>query len=308
MSTNTYFRYTAPHNCDSVEINDRRDLIFVGMYEYEESSSSRGGGFLIMNPKTGKIENTIVTTEYGCLDAKWTSNSDLVIACSDGNIRTYSNDTQIVSCALVVDSSNSNNSTAKILMALDVQNTLCAVISAKGQVSLLEIESLASPLMSWEAHSPVIESWTCALSPTANVLVTGSDDCCLKFWDTKSSDLIFSNSKSHRMGTTAIKFLNDNELLSGSYDDRIRRFDLRNLSEPIMEQKSIGGIWRLKPENDKLFVAACYGGCQILSLNDLLPIITYAEHKSMAYGIAPIDAKTAVSCSFYDKQVLCWEF
>ena len=301
----TFAKYTAPYNCDAVEISPNKESVFVGMYEYEESSSSREGGFLMMNSQ-GELEQTLTTVDYGCLDAKWTSDTEIVIACSDGIIRTYSTVSKsIVAEVALVDSPTSAN-TANILMTIDVEAETTAAISAKGQLSLLRNNTILSQ---WEAHSPVIESWTCALNKEATIVATGSDDCCLKFWDTRSEELIFSNSKSHRMGTTCIEFIRENEVLSGSYDDRIRKFDMRNLTQPIIEYKSIGGIWRMKPIDNILLVAACYGGCQVINFDDFTPIVAeYTLHESMAYGIGALSKNTAVSCSFYDKQILYWNY
>ena len=302
----TIKRYTAPHNCDSVEVNPSKSRAFVGMYEYEESSASRGGGFLIMSSE-GELVHNHSTPNYGCLDAKWISDSDIAFACSDGLIRTYSTFSNSVSSEVPVVPHPSPTNTANILMTIDVVKETTAVITAKGELILVKEGQVVTR---WEAHSPIIESWTCALRPDANLVATGSDDCSLRFWDTRSQELVLSNTKSHRMGTTCIEFLGESEVLSGSYDDRIRKFDLRNLSEPILEFKSIGGIWRLKPtESNHLMVAACYGGCQVVDLTDFSPVVSrYVEHESMAYGIDSISADTGVSCSFYDKQILYWKY
>ena len=297
-------KLTAPFNCDSVEINGDLDTIFVGMYEYEESSSTRGGGFLILD-KDGQVQRTN-TADFGCLDAKWITDDLIIIACSDGVVRIYSVGTDsIVSELPVVDAPSSTN-TANIIMTIDTAEDVTAIITAKGQLSIIKDSAVVH---AWEAHSPVMESWCCGFNPSASVVVSGSDDCSLRFWDAKNGELIATNAKSHRMGTTCVEFINEHELFSGSYDDRIRKFDMRMMSEPLLEFKSIGGIWRLKPLDGLLYVAACYGGCQILTMDELKPVVQeYSGHESMAYGIGPLGDNTVVSCSFYDKSVHLWTF
>jgi WD40 repeat protein len=108
------------------------------------------------------------------------------------------------------------------------------------------------------------------------------------------------------MGTTCVEFLDENTLLSGCYDDRIRKFDLRHLAVPVSEFKSIGGIWRMKPHSGKLYVAACYGGCQVLRLDTFDLVEEYKGHESMVYGIGALGDSNVVSCSFYDKSIRFW--
>jgi diphthamide biosynthesis protein 7 len=133
----------------------------------------------------------------------------------------------------------------------------------------------------------------------------------MKVWDARSSDLVHQDKRSHSMGVTCLEFLSDNIILTGSYDERIRKFDLRNPSVPLVEFKSIGGIWRLKPCEKYLLVAACYGGCQILAEDECsykYVVPEYKGHDSMAYGIASLGEGKAVSCSFYDRSVQFWSF
>lgn len=58
-------------------------------------------------------------------------------------------------------------------------------------------------------------------------------------------------------------------LVSGSYDEKARVWDLRNLSRPTstVEVPCAGGVWRLKwhPTHKALLAAACmYGGFFLL--------------------------------------------
>jgi diphthamide biosynthesis protein 7 len=299
-----------PHNCDSVEVSPDLHKIFVGMYEYEESSSTRGGGFVLLN-RDGEISAQGLSTEFGALDAKWIDDTKLILACSDGVIRTVNGENgEIVASLPVVDNPGSNN-TGNILMTIDAVESNMATITAKGEISLICGDRLVSKI---QAHSSIVESWSCALSPESAALVaSGSDDCTLKFWDTRSSELVLENKRSHTMGTTCIEFLdNPNEVLTGSYDDRIRRFDMRNINQPVEERKTIGGVWRIKPfgKTGRIFVAACYGGCTVVDMNEGFSalISDYTEHDSMAYGIGALSDNSAVSCSFYDKRVQYWCF
>lgn len=305
QTTKTIF---LPHNCDSVEINNSRDRVFVGMYEYEESSAARGGGFALLDVE-GRVTHTHVNKEWGALDAKWgETGTNIAVASSDGIVRVF-DCTDMSGPKLVADipavDDPSSEKTQNILMTIDARDNIMSTITAKGEIALFRDCVLHDR---FQAHSPEIESWTCALSPDSKIVASGADDCALKLWDTRSKEIAIDSKKAHMMGVTCIEFLSDTDLLTGSYDDRIRKFDLRNLSQPVTEKKTIGGVWRLKPFEDRIFVAACYGGCVVVSLEGFVPITAdYTEHESMAYGVDAINSTNAVSCSFYDKRVQYWQ-
>jgi len=249
-----------------------------------------------------------VNKEWGALDACWTDTENrIVLASSDGIVRVYDcteMSNPICSGEIKAVDIPGSEKTENILMTIDAKGDMWSTITAKGEIALFRESHLISR---FDAHSNVIESWACSLSPDTTMVASGSDDCSLKIWDTRTNELVMQNTRSHMMGTTCLEFMSDTDILTGSYDDRIRRFDLRSLREPVTERKSIGGIWRLKPFGDRLFVAACYGGCSVVNINDFNPIASeYTEHESMAYGIGVLDCDLAVSCSFYDKLVSYW--
>lgn len=84
-----------------------------------------------------------------------------------------------------------------------------------------------------------------------HVLYSGSDDCSFKGWDIRlpnstvsasSSDqpapqqsAIFSNRKSHSAGVTCISShpRQDHVLVTGSYDEHVRLWDLRMIQRPV---------------------------------------------------------------------------
>ena len=299
---------SAPFNCDSVEVNDSLDTVFVGMYQYEESTLERGGGFLITNSNGDILAEG--NHDFSCLDAKWIDTTTIALACSDGVLRVLNTERNEITSNLPVVDLPSSADTSNILMTVDSVLDCTATITAKGKLCI--VKDFLTLESSWQAHSDVMESWCCALSPTAQLVASGSDDCCMKVWDVRSSDLVHLDKRNHSMGVTCLEFLSENIILSGSYDERVRKFDLRNPSVPISEFRSIGGIWRLKPYKNLLLVAACYGGCQVLTETNsetYVPVVPeYKGHDSMAYGIGCLGDSSAVSCSFYDKSIQFWSF
>ena len=158
----------------------------------------------------------------------------------------------------------------------------------------------------------------------------------------------FTNSI-HGAGVCCISWHPELEFLvaTGSYDERVRLWDERTMRRPLVETNCGGGVWRLRwgpPGEDgrvsSLAAACMHGGCRVLQLTEpvsevagagyLLPVThTFAEHKSLAYGIdwlspaseppshtaergmtgtsvVPEGEYNLVSCSFYDKAIFTW--
>ncbi|CCF59391.1 hypothetical protein KAFR_0G03590 [Kazachstania africana CBS 2517] len=187
-----------------------------------------------------------------------------------------------------------------------------------------------------EAHS--LECWTAEfgqLQPFSQVLFTGGDDSCLMAHDLRSKQMIWSNNRIHDSGVVAIKsstttFRNDRptSLVTGSYDDHIRSFDLRMLGDsiypgrnvPVAELKSCnlgGGVWRFSEmpkagSEDTLMVCCMYDGAKIVSMNDTneeyFKVTNYLKegHESMCYGGDWCNEFIA-TCSFYDKSLQKWK-
>lgn len=172
---------------------------------------------------------------------------------------------------------------------------------------------------------------------------SGSDDSSFKGWDLRSGTdaPIFSNRKTHQAGVCSISCHPTHTHLvgTGSYDESVRLWDLRNTSRPVNvhELKTSGGNWRLKwhPLNPNyLLVAAMYEGFMVCRLSDdaasIEVVETYQGHGSIAYGAdwwygngasrrltqgdqqqadsspLPRQQGLVATCSFYDKLLHLW--
>ncbi|CCD25528.1 diphthamide synthase NDAI_0F02100 [Naumovozyma dairenensis CBS 421] len=188
-----------------------------------------------------------------------------------------------------------------------------------------------------------LECWTAefgVLSPFENVVFTGGDDATIMAHDLRSKGSIWSNNRIHEAGVVGIKcstptFRSNRpmSLITGSYDDYIRSFDLRMLGDNIYPGDNIpvaqlssrnlgGGVWRFSncPTNgdgedmDKLLVCCMYDGAKIVSIDesnngteDYFLVSNYLKtgHESMCYG-GDWDSDFIATCSFYDKSVQKW--
>mmetsp|Transcript_29785 Transcript_29785/g.41130 ORF Transcript_29785/g.41130 Transcript_29785/m.41130 type:complete len:380 (-) Transcript_29785:89-1228(-) len=181
-----------------------------------------------------------------------------------------------------------------------------------------------------QAHQ--LEIWNIAFHRYQSMLLlSGADDCCFKGWDLRLGggegadpvlEGLFSNRREHGAGVCCISPSpwQEHVILTGSYDEKIRLWDTRSLSKPIVttQVSAPGGVWRLKWHPDKrgMLVAACmYGGFCLLNGVDSEGKLEvgnqYCGHDNskIAYGVDwwKGEGKSIVaSCSFYERKVNLW--
>lgn len=241
---------------------------------------------------------------------------------------------------------------------------LVAITTASGQVILAKIHDdyqsldvLENPILE---HS--LEAWVVAFSPLQSqsspepeqaplTVFSGGDDSALKYtaYD-PSSDFPIPYSpislRGHTAGVTAVLPLtipDSNIVLTGSYDDTLRVFDIVPLhttfgakqARLLAETNLGGGVWRLsmigalivsEKEWTVMVLASCmHAGTRVLRITSgvggdavgIEVLSRFEEHKSMNYGSDwsrledPLDENgtprgTVVSTSFYDRLLCVW--
>lgn len=183
-----------------------------------------------------------------------------------------------------------------------------------------------------QAHE--LEIWCVEVSPDSpDLVLSGADDGLLLGWDLRAppdAAPAAANRKAHTAGVTALacSARRPMEVATGSYDERVRVFDLRALGgRPLKESERLGdGAYHLAWHSEwpgVLAVAAMRSGLPLLhaesSGSDLPEWGRYAAdapegaHGSLAYGVAWRGALEpgaagwlAASASFYDKSLHLW--
>ena len=145
-----------------------------------------------------------------------------------------------------------------------------------------------------------LEAWCVEVSHDRNLIVSGADDSLLLGWDLRSPDVLTFSNRSHEAGVISLACNphNDFQILSGSYDERLRLFDLRHMKEPLIRSNRLGdGAYQLSWHTNKgvFAVAAMRCGFPIFELDEagtFERLGGYCEsagegcHGSLGYGIS----------------------
>lgn len=210
-----------------------------------------------------------------------------------------------------------------------------AISHSNGTLTIVDLgQSQPQVCDSGAAHE--LETWIASYdSWNPKVIYTGADDCQFCAWDTRQGldTAVFRNKKTHTMGVCSIQTNPQVEhfLITGSYDENLRLWDMRMGTRPVMklEMGLGGGVWRLKwhPLDRGLVLAACmHNGFVLVRVDgDAMEVVEeYKGHESLAYGAdwyqgtwcnsepeRPVEKNSvrslAATCSFYDKALHVWE-
>lgn len=183
-----------------------------------------------------------------------------------------------------------------------------------------------SLLHSWAAHD--LEAWTASFHDwTPGLVLSGGDDCAFKGWDVRDGGpaaALWTDRKSHGAGVCCIACspFQEHIVVTGSYDERARVWDVRAAARPVAvgEVPAGGGVWRLKwhPTDPQLLLAACmHGGFAVLRAEPsggggITVAERYPHQVTLAYGagwcgeVGADGTSVAATASFYDRLLHLW--
>lgn len=325
-------------NADAVEFcpqDSYHHVLAASTYTLQEGDTpSRNGSISLfnVNAEEKNIELLYRIDTAGIFDIKWSpvggnAGPFLAQADADGCVKVYGLETDSNGGFLRDITGEKISSSMCLCLEWNPSATSITVGLSDGSVSIVSVvESQLEVLQQWKAHE--FELWATSFDVhQPHMVYTGSDDCKFSGWDIRESPfkLAFQNSKIHKMGVCCIANIpsDSNTLLTGSYDEYLRVWDVRSISKPVNETSVClgGGVWRIKhhPFIPGLVLAACmHNGFAVVKVGGEKAEVleTYAKHGSLAYGAdwqrgrSSLEGKRknslVATCSFYDRLLRIW--
>ncbi|KAF9622126.1 hypothetical protein IFM89_029410 [Coptis chinensis] len=324
-------------NVDAVEFcphDSFHHVLAASTYTLQEGDHPNRSGSISLfavDADQGKLDLFHHVETVGIFDIKWNPIGANVVpllaqADADGYLRVNS-----LGCTL--DKQQNGGDLLTEIAGEKVSSSMCLCLDwnpsatsisvglSDGSASIITVrEAQLKVQQTWVAHD--FEVWATSFDTHQPHLVyTGSDDCRFSCWDLRESlsSLAFQNKKTHKMGICCIAKspADHNTLLTGSYDEYLRVWDVRSISKPINESSIClgGGVWRIKhhPSIPGLILAACmHNGFAVVSTknDNVLLMETYGKHNSLAYGAdwqrGERERSVVATCSFYDRLLRVW--
>lgn len=346
----THACITLEMNCDSVDwctSPGHEDLLAVGIYELDESSGHRAGRLRLFEcgaaslAASGDAPGGMALAALGevdvpgVLDVRWFPGADeppmLLASLADGSVRAFS--TAAGAAAPVEAARLCGGPGSGLALSVDCcvrqgAEARLACSYSSGRVAVMEATpSTLRELCGWQGHE--LEAWVAASDPwDPSCLYSGGDDAVFCMWDVRAPlagdgppRAAHRDTKTHGAGVCSVTPSPHDEhaVLTGSYDERARLWDKRQLARPLAELRAGGGVWRLRwhPTDPSLVLAALmHAGFGILAVQldagTLALAESYKHQRSLAYGagwkarVGADGISTVATCSFYDRMLHVW--
>ncbi|BBN10762.1 diphthine methyl ester acylhydrolase [Marchantia polymorpha subsp. ruderalis] len=268
------------------------------LYLYSAEKTAEGGSSDL------SLTQIFHTETSGVFDICWRPWSDgssrpcLAQASADGTLRLHELQDDPTSSAAELHETSRADVSSSMCLFVDWAPNSCepqlAVSHSDGSLSVIDVGQ-ADPqvISSWAAHG--FEAWIVSYDTWKPQIVhSGGDDSQFCCWDLRDTQRpAFRDRKTHQMGVCSIQSspLRENILVTGSYDEHVRLWDLRMLHKPVVQAELGlgGGVWRLKwhHSDSQLLLAACmHNGFAVARVGDdeIEVLERYEEHNSLAYG------------------------
>ncbi|CAI5757964.1 unnamed protein product [Candida verbasci] len=305
--------------------------IFIGTYKLEDSGHKHGS-LDLYTYKNEKLEMVAsIATSSAILDLKLHPRDPnlLITSHSNGHIMIWKYLEDEDRIELKDDITIDEETLITSIFFNPTQNSILLTYT-NGYSSIFNLDTFINEYLD-SFHD--LECWTGSfgeINELQNVVFTGGDDSKLIARDLRSNSEIWSLKRGHEAGIVSILAPNQNwnsqmsnNLLTGSYDDKLRILDLRSVDNNELISGIIprtnytenlgGGVWRLipSPVDNRLLTCCMYDGARIIDniTENSFVVSRYfkKDHQSMCYGGDwSIDGQFIATCSFYDKTVQIW--
>jgi len=239
----------------------------VGMYEALENDHTstndrnRKGCVSIFEWNNTDLKLLVSADSSGILELAWLNEEKIAAVSSAGDLRLFNFNEESNS---LLEAGIFKVSLDGMLLSFDHSGSSGKFIASDSKGSAFLLDKFCKVIRSWHAHSfhdAPVEAWKIRYAADQDsVCYSGGDDSKLKVWDFRT-ELIepVIQVNFHKAGVVEILPQEDRLLLSGSYDDRIALWDLRNVRKPMSDLNLHGGVWRISPHPnfDRTAAVAC---------------------------------------------------
>eukprot|EP01086_Lenisia_limosa_P011577 TRINITY_DN3777_c0_g1_i1.p1 TRINITY_DN3777_c0_g1~~TRINITY_DN3777_c0_g1_i1.p1 ORF type:complete len:183 (-),score=23.35 TRINITY_DN3777_c0_g1_i1:79-603(-) len=123
----------------------------------------------------------------------------------------------------------------------------------------------------WKYHE--FEAWATAFNDwNINSIYSGGDDCKFCIWDLRCPLIRPMSMFRADQGVCLIQQspFDENLVAVGSYDEKLRIFDVRKPRQPVSEFQGCGGLWRTKwhpTRRNTIATASMHGGFSVYDIS-----------------------------------------
>ena len=343
-----YDKYTCCQNIDRIKFfkneskNKRIKALSAGYHLDKETQKKTGGIFYFDISEENKIipiESENILLDYGILDIKFSKdNSFIFTANSDYSYTIFDLKNNSVNKKHLIENNEEKNKITNDVIEIDSKEEKIFLGANDGQIFVVDLPTQKNILSIPNAHEYGIWSIHLLVENSPNLFMSGGEDAQIKLWDirTKEGEIGFNNKSSNNKSyQSSINFidhlkcdLSNNVLITGSYDEKIILFDIRNFPKELKFIKTEHSVWDMKQSclNSKnlLLMSSIYEGFNIWEIepdNDYnmkhilrLPVTKNKDifHGTIVYGIdihkKDNNSIDILSCSFYDNLMMYWNY
>ena len=342
-----YDKYKCNQNIDRIKFfknetkNNKIKALSAGYHLDKETQKKTGGIFFFDISQDNKfvpIESENILLDYGILDIKFSKNNSLILtANSDYSYTIFNLKNNSHNKKYLIENNEEKLKITNDVIEINSKEEKIFLGANDGQIFVEDFSTQKNILSIPNAHEYGIWSIFLLDESNENLFLSGGEDAKIKLWDIrcKEGKTEFNcksiNDKSYQSSINYISNLkcdlSNNILITGSYDEKIILFDIRNFPRELKSIKTEHSVWDIKQSfiNNKnlLLMSSIYEGFNIweiepnngYNLNHLLrlPVTKNKDifHGTIVYGIDIQNKNNSIdilSCSFYDNLMMYWNY
>ncbi|CAG9535733.1 unnamed protein product [Cercopithifilaria johnstoni] len=237
-----------------LEFTEKKSMeCIIGTYQLHNNNAYSGSIYKLHGNKVDKL----IALPGGVFRFAILPNGHILSALTTGSIGVVDSNLDAVHILPVTEKG--------ILLSIAICGDFALCSDGYGTVHVISLET-GNISSSFLGHSSPYTDKPCEVWTTiwldTNCILSGGEDNLLKLWDLRSdTKQPISVNTTHRCGVISLRKENSEYIVTGSYDDHLRRIDLRNFVQCILDRKISGSAWSIRIADENSYIVSCmYGG------------------------------------------------